>query len=234
MLDSRTHDADSMQAWVRSQRLPINGITRESRSPEKLAEEISLIANLKTFDSLVIPSLFLHRSSMLLVGDIAITAAAFMPQCGETEDAPQALVELPLSLGGHTRFWIEGRSWDCIPDRQGLFLPGQRMRAETRHSASMLGFNVDPTTLAVHLEQMAPERFPLQRARQFVQQPHIINLADPRVSEVVSWLLSFLKTMGGKPSETIDSQAQLIHSYEQMLYRATCILLCPELMAGRP
>jgi hypothetical protein len=225
-------DALTMQAWVRAQQLPTGGLIRESTDPEQLAQEISLIANLKSFDSLIAPRHFLHRSSILLLGDIAVTSAAFMPQCGETTHSSQALIELPLHAGGHTTFLTQGKHWDCIPGQQGLFLPGDGMAALTEQPACILGYNVEPNYLAMLLEQMAPERFSERTARLFVQQPHRIRLRDPRVKTVTDWLLSFLQTMGGRQTSQVITSSLLLSSYEQMVYRATAMLLCPELTPG--
>lgn len=232
MLQAASYDAQSMHAWVRSQPLPTGGLIRESTEPEKLAEEISLIANLKTFDSLVGSSHFLHRSSILLLGDIAFTSAAFMPQCGETSDCPQALIELPLTAGGHTKFQAEGKTWHCIPNQQGLFLPGQAMKAVTEQSTCMLGYNLEPSTLAKFLETLAPHRFSARKARLFVERPHIIKLDDPRVKSTTTWLFSFIKLMANRDLMNPISNSLLIPSYEQMLYRATALMLCPDLMPG--
>lgn len=232
MLRSASYDVLTMQAWVRAQQFPTGDLILESTEPEKLAHEISLIADLRTFDSLVSPRHFLHRTSILLLGEIAVTSAAFMPQSGETQNSSQALIELPLSRGSHTTFITQGRRWKCISDQQGLFLPGDEMKAITEQPACMLGYNVDPIDLAIHLAHLAPGRFSERTARLFVQQPHAIQLNDPRVNSVISWLHSFLRAMGsGHSAEPIDNTL-LISSYEQMLYRATAMLLCPELTPG--
>lgn len=219
-----------MTGWVREQNLLIPGPVLESTDPDQLAQEISLIASLSSFDSLTGHQAFLHRSSMLLVGDIACTAAAFLPQQGETFDSSQALVELPISPNAGTSFLVEGILWECLPHQQGLFLPGQAMRAITENASCMLGYNLQPELLANHLHRLAPKRFDPVRARLFVQRPHPINLKDGRIQRLLTWFLAFLNNLGQPDIQNALPPALIAGSYEPLIYRATALMLCPELI----
>ncbi|MBM5801047.1 MAG: hypothetical protein FJ077_09495 [Cyanobacteria bacterium K_DeepCast_35m_m2_023] len=197
---------------------------------DALAREISLIADLRRFEAIGNSRHYLHRSSLYLLGDIAITTAAFLPQMGETFDSPQCLVELPLSDRGQTTFRLAGKDYHCIPRQQGLFLPGQAMAATTHDASCMLGFNLDPTTLAVHLSSLAPRIFNARKARLFVQRPHCINLQDPRIDQVLRWLYRLFDQLAEQSPPNHNQCRPLIAGYEQLLYRATATLLCPDLI----
>lgn len=235
MLQTTNWDHQEMAGWVREQNLLIPGLVHESSDPDQLAQEISLIVSLRCFDSLLGNRHFLHRSSILLVGDIAVTTAAFLPQKGETFDCSQALVELPISQNAGTSFLLEGNRWECLPQQQGLFLPGQAMQALTETATCMLGYNLQPELLAACLHRLAPERFDPLQARLFVERPHPINLRDSRIRKIVTWLLAFLNNLGNPGSESGSHHSGLMAcSYEQMIYRATALMLCPELIATTP
>lgn len=221
-----------MMGWVREQNLLIPGPVHESADPDQLAHEISLITSLRSFDSLIGNKAFLHRSSMLLVGDIAVTSAAFLPQKGETFDSSQALVELPISSNPGTSFLVEGKLWECLPHQQGLFLPGQAMRAITESASCMLGYNLQPELLADHLHRLAPERFNAVRAHLFVQRPHPINLRDGRIQRLLTWFLAFLNNLGKPAVQNTVPPTLIAGSYEPLIYRATALMLCPELIQG--
>jgi hypothetical protein len=222
-------EADAHQ-WIRAQTLFFNRVRRESCDPVKLAQEISLICNLQRFDSLAGERGFLHSSSIFLLGDIAITTAAFMPQMGATGDFAQCLIELPLADRGGTVFVLEGRRWACVPGQQGLFLPGQAMEALTHDVTCTLGYNLDPTCLAGMLVQAAPQHFNPAKARAFVQRPHRIDLCDARVVQIVDWLKHFLRQLDRPSFSQLMPQRSLLHGYEQLLYRATICMLCPDLI----
>lgn len=230
MLQRSGWDPQEMTGWVREQNLLIPGVVYESADPDQLAHEISLIASLRSFDSLTGSRQFLYRSSMLLVGDIAVTTAAFLPQKGETFDSSQALVELPISPNAGTSFLVESKLWECLPHQQGLFLPGQAMQAITETASCMLGYNLQPELLADCLHRLAPERFDPVRARLFLQRPHPINLKDGRIQRLLTWFLAFLNNLG-KPDVQNAMPATLIAgSYEPLIYRLTALMLCPELI----
>jgi hypothetical protein len=216
--------------WIRAQRLFFDSVRRESSDPVQLAQEISLICNLRRFDALTTERGFLHSSSLFLLGDIAITTAAFMPQMGSTGDFNQCLIELPLADRGGTVFVIEGRRWACLPGCQGLFLPGQAMDAVTPEESCTLGYNLEPTVLAETLMQVAPQRFHASAARAFVQRPHRIDLGDVRVAQIAEWLKHFLRQLEQPSFAELRQQRSLLQGYEQVLYRATVCMLCPDLI----
>jgi len=230
MLQKSGWDPQEMTGWVREQNLLIPGPVHESADPDQLAHEISLIASLRSFESLIGNKAFLHRSSMMLVGDIAVTTAAFLPQQGETFDSSQALVELPISPHVGTSFLVEGKLWECLPHQQGLFLPGQAMQAITNNASCMLGYNLQPELLADYLHRLAPERFDPARARLFVQRPHPINLRDSRIQRLLTWFLAFLNNLGKPAVQNAIPPALIASSYEPLIYRATALMLCPELI----
>lgn len=230
----RCDDTAEQHQWIRECRLFFPQSVSESNDVDALAREISLIADLRRFEAIGDRRQYLHRSSLFLLGDIAITTAAFLPQVGETFDSPQCLVELPLSDRGQTTFRLAGKDYHCIPRQQGLFLPGQAMAATTDEASCMLGFNLDPTTLAFHLSNLAPKVFNERKARLFVQQPHAINLQDPRIGQVLRCLYGLFDQLGEQSPPNHSHYRPLIAGYEQLLYRATAALLCPDLVAINP
>jgi hypothetical protein len=223
-------DSKEQQAWVESCELYFPSQIRRSTDPVSLADEISLICDLKSFDALGPASEYLHRSSALLIGDSAVITAAFLPQVGTTNDFEHCLVELPLAGRSGTRFTIDNREWACMPGVQGMFLPGQAMSAHTAQPAFNLGFNLDPVTLEQHLMALAPELFQCQQARDFIQQPHPINLLDKRVHDIYRFLLNFLQGLTESPLTGYQVPETLIQSYEHVLYRATILMILPELI----
>lgn len=223
-------DSKEQQAWVESCELYFPAQIRRSTDPVSLANEISLICDLKSFDAIGPAHQYLHRNSALLIGDSAVINAAFLPQVGATHDFEQCLVELPLGGSSGTRFIIDNREWACVPGVQGMFLPGEAMRAHTDEPAFNLGFNLDPVTLEQHLIELAPELFQAQQARDVIQRPHSINLLDARVHKIYRFLLNFLQGLTTSPFADYQMPEPLVQSYEQVLYQATLLMILPELI----
>jgi hypothetical protein len=117
-----------------------------------------------------------------------------------------------------------------VPGVQGMFLPGEAMRAHTDEPAFSLGFNLDPVTLEQRLIELAPELFQAQQARDVIQRPRSINLLDARVHKIYRFLLNFLQGLTTSPFAGYQVPEPLVQSYEQVLYRATLLMILPELI----
>ncbi|MFM8525693.1 MAG: hypothetical protein ACKOCM_08755 [Cyanobacteriota bacterium] len=220
-------------AWINGQNLYFaDSVASGWVDPVQLAEAIGMICNLRSFDAIGSGRQYLHRSGMVLIGDTAVITAAYLPQYGETDDFNQALIELPLSAGSGTRFSIEGKDYQCHEGLQGLFLPGQSMRALTAERTASLGFNLDPARLTALLMQMAPQALTAEQARLEWQRPRIINLQDSRVRELWQWLQSLLQMLASSPLAIAQSNGALALAIEDLLYRISLLMLCPDLIAG--
>lgn len=193
-----------------------------------------MICNLSRFEAIGSQRHYLHRSGMLLIGDTAITSAAFLPQQGATDDFDQCLIELPLSIGTGTTFTIEGKEYHCHGGVQGLFLPGQAMKATSSDRTATLGFNLDPARLSALLVDLTQGAFTLEQARLALQRPHSIDLGDPRVRELWQWLRSMLRMLESSSQSLADPQAPLALAFEELLYRASLLMLRPELIHTAP
>lgn len=221
------------QAWMNGQNLFFaERLSCDWVDPARLADAISMICNLRSFEAIGSDRHYLHRSGMVLIGDTAVTTAAYLPQQGTTEDFNQCLIELPLSSGAGTRFRIEGRDYQCHGGVQGLFLPGQSMQAITSEPASSLGFNLDPDRLSSLLVQMSAEALTPEEARLALQRPHTIQLQDPRVVELWQWLQSMLQMLAASSLALAQPGGALALAIEEMLYRSSLLMICPDLIQG--
>lgn len=222
-------------SWINAQRLFFaRPITREWVDPVQLAEAIGLICNLRSFEAIGPDRDYLHRSGMVLLGDTAITTAAFLPQQGRTEDFDQCLVELPLADGSGTCFSIEGRDYQCQGGNLGLFLSGQAMHAITARPTATLGYNLDPHRLTDLLVQLSAGSMTEEQARLELQRPHLINLRDPRVGELWQWLQSLLQMVESSPMARAEPQGELALALEELLYRSSLLMIRPDLIELSP
>lgn len=223
------------QAWINGQRLFFAPhLACASVDPVALAEAIGMICNLRSFDAIGSDRHYLHRSGMVLLGDTAITTAAFLPQQGKTEDFDQCLIELPLSAGDGTVFTIEGCDYQCHGGVQGLFLPGQAMQAVSSNPTASLGFNLDPQRLTALLVQLSAGTLTADQARLELQRPHLIQLQDPRVAELWQWLQAVLQMLESSAIAASDPQGALSLAIEELLYRASLLMIRPELIQSSP
>jgi hypothetical protein len=145
---------------------------------EALADEIGLTVNLTRFEPLDNRQPFVHRSSCLLAGDMAVSAAAYVPLVASTDDYSESTLEIPYV--GSTRYRIEGRDWINQAGHQALYLPGQAFDVETDHFNGLL-FNLNPQRLVQTIGRESKHRIPLELAERWVQRPVPIDLRDPRV-----------------------------------------------------
>ena len=217
--------------WINQQRLFFASPLKEAWvDPSDLAEAIGMICNLREFEAIGSDRHFLHRSGMVMVGDTAITSAAFLAQRGKTDDFNQCLIELPLSAGAGTSFRIDGKDYQCHGGVQGLFLPGQAMEATTEQPTCSLGFNLDPARLSALLVSLSGNSTSPAQARLDLQRPHCIDLADPRVKEVWEWLQNVLMMMESNHSLLGSPQGSLALAFEELVYRASLVMIKPELI----
>lgn len=165
--------------WLEGQRLAVANDLAEMRfDSEALADEIGLTVNLSRFEPRQTHQAFAHRASCLLAGDMAISAAAYVPLVASTDDYSESTLEIPYV--GSTRYRIEGRDWFNRAGQQALYLPGQSLEVETNHFNGLL-FNLNPQRLVQVIGQESHRRIPLELAERWVQRPVPINLRDPRV-----------------------------------------------------
>ena len=223
------------RAWINGQRLFFaDPLATDWVDPVRLAEAIGMICNLSRFEAIGSQRHYLHRSGMILIGDTAITTAAFLPQQGATDDFDQCLIELPLSVGAGTCFNIAGKDYQCYGGVQGLFLPGQAMTATSSNPTATLGFNLDPDRLSALLVQLSAGTISLERARLELQRPHGIDLRDPRVRELWQWLQSLLTMLESNSRSLADPQGALALAFEELLYRCSLLMIRPDLMPPSP
>lgn len=219
------------RAWINGQNLYFaDHVSCGWVDPVQLAEAIGMICNLRSFEALGSDRHYLHRSGMVLIGDTAVTTAAYLPQQGATYDFNQCLIELPLSSGPGTCFRIEGRDYQCHGGVQGLFLPGQSMQAITSEPSASLGFNLDPARLSFLLVQMSPQALTLEQARLEWQRPHTIHLHDPRVGELWQWLQSLLQMLASPSPALAQPGGALALAIEELLYRSILMMIRPDLI----
>ena len=167
------------QRWLLDQRLAFGDDQGEMRfDSAELADEIGLTVNLTRFESRELRQVFAHRASFLLAGDMAFSAAAYMPLRASTEEYSESTLEIPYV--GSSRFWIEGRKWFDRAGQQALYLPGQTLDVETEHFNGLL-FNLNPQKLVLTIAQESRRQVPIELAERWVQRPVPINLGDPRV-----------------------------------------------------
>lgn len=165
--------------WLQTQRLAFGHQLRELRfDSNALADEIGLTVNLNRFEARQRTQAFAHQAVCLLAGDMAISAAAYVPLVASTSDYSESTLEIPYF--GATRYCIDGKDWFDRAGHQALYLPGQASQVETDHFNGLL-FNLNPARLARTIGTMSRRRVPLELAERWVQQPIPINLADPRV-----------------------------------------------------
>lgn len=165
--------------WLETQRLAIANDQGQMRfDSDALADEIGLTVNLTRFEPLRIGQPFAHRAACLLAGDLALSAAAYVPLVASTDDYSESTLEIPYV--GSTRYRIEGRDWFDRAGQQALFLPGQSFDVETGHFNGLL-FNLNPQRLVDTIGYEGRRLVPLELAERWVQRPVPINLRDPRV-----------------------------------------------------
>lgn len=165
--------------WLEAQRLAFANNHGEMRfDSEALADEIGLTVNLTRFEPRENGQAFAHRASCLLAGDLAVSAAAYVPLVASTDDYSESTLEIPYV--GCTRYHIEGRDWFNRAGHQALYLPGQSFEVETDHFNGLL-FNINPQRLVQTIGHESRRRIPLELAERWVQRPVPINLGDPRV-----------------------------------------------------
>lgn len=217
--------------WINQQRLFFaSPQTASWVDPSVLADAIGMICNLREFEAIGSDRHFLHRSGMAMIGDTAITSAAFLAQRGKTDDFNQCLIELPLSPGSGTSFRIDGKNYQCHGGVQGLFLPGQAMEATTEQPTCSLGFNLDPARLSTLLVTLSDHGISPEQARLDLQRPHSITLTDPRVLEIWTWLQNVLIMLETSTTMLEHPHGPLALALEELVYRASLLMIRPDLI----
>jgi hypothetical protein len=194
--------------WLELQRLAFANDQAEMRfESEALADEIGLMANITRFEPRERGQAFAHKASLLLAGDMAVSAAVYVPLVASTEDYTESTLGLPYQ--GSTRFRIEGRDWFDRPGQQALYLPGQAYEVETDHYNGVL-FNLNPQRLVQTIGRESKGRIPLELAERWVERPVQINLCDPRVIQQQRIIESGLDTLAS------NSDTGLGHPYSSL------------------
>lgn len=182
--------------WLELQRLAFANDHVEMRlDSEALADEIGLTVNLTRFEPREKHQSFAHKASLLLAGDMAVSAAAYVPLVASTDDYSESTLEIPYL--GSTRYRIEGRDWFDWAGQQARYLPGQAYEVETNHTNGLL-FNLNPQRLVQTIGRESKGRIPLELAERWVQRPVPINLRDLRVIQQQRTLESGLETLASK------------------------------------
>ncbi len=210
--------------WLQHQRLAFGQQLSELRfDSNALADEIGLTVNLHRFEARQRAQVFAHQAACLLAGDMAVSAAAYVPLVASTSDYSESTLEIPYF--GATRYRIEGKDWFDRAGHQALYLPGQASQVETGHFNGLL-FNLNPARLAQTIGAMSHRRVPLELAERWVQQPIPINLADPRVLQHQRALEIGLTTLAEHNGTGMgDPQAPLALGVETLTYQCSAWML---------
>lgn len=210
--------------WLEHQQLAFGQHVSELRfDSNALADEIALTVNLHHFEAREWDQVFAHRATCLLAGDMAVSAAAYMPLVASTSDYSESTLEIPYC--GTTRYRIEGRDWFDRAGHQALYLPGQAFQVETSHFNGLL-FNLNPARLAHTIGAMSQHRVPLELAERWVQQPIPINLADSRVLQHQRALEIGLTTLARHNGPGVgDPQTPLALGVEALAYQCSARML---------
>jgi hypothetical protein len=210
--------------WVGSQTLAFADQSSDVRFDARdLADEIGLTVNLTRFEARQSDQAFVHRASYLLVGDMAISAATYVPLVASTCDYSGSILEIPYY--GSTRFRIDGDDWFDHAGEQALYLPGEASEVETGHFNGLL-FNLNPGRLAQTFAVVSRRRVPLELAERWVQRPVPINLRDPRVmhlQRILELALEPLVRVNGEGLGDPFSAAAL--GVEQLVYNSSARMM---------
>jgi hypothetical protein len=219
-------ELDPDTAWLVSAPLPFG--QRQARlitDLDQFIDALSLSVHLSDFDALGARGRFRHRATTAIVGDIAVTSCAHTPITGSTLETSEALIT--INTQGQLTYSLEGRTWCARPD-QAIYLPGAAVRGEG--SGAGVVFNIDPARLARELCFHSRERWSVERARRFLQNPQLINLADPAV--LLAWramvqALQFLdlEVAGVGPRVMQQSLGAWV---EEQIYRCVAQMLRPQ------
>jgi hypothetical protein len=211
-------------SWLQHQRLAFGQQLSELRfDSNALADEIALTVNLQRFEARQRGQVFAHQAACLLAGDMAVSAAAYVPLVASTIDYSESTLEIPYF--GATRYRIEGKDWFDRAGLQALYLPGQAFQVETSHFNGLL-FNLNPARLAHTISTVSHRRVPLELAERWVQQPIPINLADPRVVQHQRALEIGLTTLAEHNGRGVgDPQTPLALGVETLTYQCSARML---------
>jgi len=215
---------EEQRRWLQGQRLAFADELGEMRfDSEALADEIGLTVNLTRFEPRESRQAFAHRASCLLAGDMALSAAAYVPLVASTDAYSESMLEIPYV--GSTRYHIEGQDWFDRAGQKALYLPGQAFEVETDHFNGLL-FNLNPQRLVQTIGLESKRRIPLELAERWVQRPVPINLCDPRVVQQQRTLeigLDALARING--TGLGDPHAELALALEALAYQCSARMI---------
>jgi hypothetical protein len=210
--------------WLGTQRLAFGCEQGELRfNSDALADEIGLTVNLTCFEPRQKNQPFAHLASYLLAGDMAVSAATYVPLVASTTEYSESILEIPYF--GSTCFRIEGKDWFDRAGQQAIYLPGQSFSVETGHFNGLL-FNLNPKRLALTISEVSRHSVPLELAERWVQRPVAIDLVDPRVKHLQRHLESGLQNLanhhGAGPGHP---EAPLAVGVETLVYRCSARMI---------
>ena len=210
--------------WLGTQKLAFGRELGELRfDSEALAEEIGLTVKLTCFEARQISQPFAHRAHCLLAGDMAVSAATYVPLFASTAECNESTLEIPYF--GSTRFRIEGKDWFDHAGQQAIYMPGKSFSVETSHFNGLL-FNLNPQRLALTIGEVSRHCVPLELAERWVQQPVVIDLTDPRVKHLQCHLESGLQNLANHQSAgAAHSKAPLAVGVETLAYRCSARMI---------
>ena len=216
--------------WIRSQPLLFGEASASiCNDLESFHDILSLSVRLKDLTALGPERLFVHRSSTLLAGDLAISSCINTPFQAAGEESSEATVVIHRS--GVMVYDCDGRTFRIDGGEQVIYLPGAAARSRAGMAGSSgIVFNINPALLARELCFLSRERLPLERALLFLQQPMIRDPRDPAVGAVLRRLLALLAIQPAHLSYTEGYQRFVGARLEIAIYRATALILRPDLI----
>lgn len=216
--------------WIQAQPLIFGEASGAiHRDLHSFHDTLSLSARVKDLAAVGPEHQFIHRSSTLLAGDLAISSCINTPFQVFTEESKEATVVLHRS--GAMVFNCDGRMIRSDGEEKVIYLPGAAgdSRVESLGSHGIV-FNINPSLLAREICFLSRERLPLERALLFVQQPMERDPRDPAVAAVLRQLLGLLAVQPAHLSFSAAYQRFVGSRLEIAVYRATALLLRPDLI----
>lgn len=213
--------------WIQSQPLLFGDETAAvCRDLAGFHDVLSLSVYLKDLSARGPERQFLHRSSTLLAGDLAISSFINSAFQAVVEESPEATVV--LHRGGAMVYHCDGCTLRSDGEEQLFYLPGAAGRSRVDSACSLgIVFNINPALLARELCFLSRERLSLERALAFLQQPMQRDPRDPAVAAVMRHLLALLALQPADLSFSANYQRLLGSRLEIAVYRATALMLRP-------
>lgn len=193
---------------------------------ECLAERLKRSLPVADLQAAAGPAAFVHRSSCVQVGGMAITAAAHSPLMGRTHEQSRAV--FTMALYGEKQFHLEGGMVVCRAGHTSLFLPGEAYRVESGLCSGVM-FTVDRARLESVARAMvgAPGDAPVLTPAS-LEAPHAFAEQDPLQGRLLGLVRRSLLLIDrcGADCQGQPASAQCL---DDVIHRALVLLLQPEL-----